>query len=70
MELAVYDMEVDIAVQRPPTPANTRTIHTRIGVEDRPSMLAMESEARTLAALMADHWCAMVTAVRIVGAEL
>jgi hypothetical protein len=68
--MAVYDMEVDIAVRRPPSPANTRTIHSRVAVDDRSSMLAMESEARTLAALMADHWCAMVTAVRIVEAEL
>lgn len=68
--MATFDMDVDVAVRRPPTPSNTRTMVARIMVDDRPSILAMENEARTLAALMATRRGAMVTAVRITSAEL
>jgi hypothetical protein len=65
----IFQMEVDIAQRRPPTPDTVLTANTLVAVPDRPSWLAMESEARTLAALMATHWGAMVVAVRIVRAE-
>lgn len=70
MTAAVFQMDVDIAVRRPPIPANTVTINSIVPVEDRPSITSMENEARTTAALMAMVWGPMVIDVRIVRAEL
>lgn len=66
----IFDMEVDVALRRPPTPANTRTWFSRIAVADRQSLTGAETEARTLAALMAHRHGPMVTAVRVVSAEI
>lgn len=68
--MLIFDMEADVALRRPPTPANTRTWFSRIAVTDRPSLTSAENEARTLAAQMAHRHGPMVTAVRIVGAVL
>ncbi|MDH6462083.1 hypothetical protein M2302_002258 [Micromonospora sp. A200] len=67
----IYDIEVDVAVARPPTPANTRTIHLRIAVEGEPGFTA-DNEALLTAALMAygSRTVAMPLATRIVGLTL
>ena len=65
----LFDLEVDVAVQRPPTPANTRTHHVQVAVPDSPGFTRAENQARTLAALMCYRRGPMVTAVRIVTAE-
>lgn len=70
MDQLIFDLEVDVARQRPPTPANTRTHHVRVAVADRPGWTRVENEARNLAAWMCWHRLGpMVTAVRIVSVE-
>lgn len=66
----IFDLEVDVAHRRPPTPANTRTHFVQIAVADRPSLARAENEARNLAAAMGFARGDMVTAVRITGAVL
>lgn len=66
---AVYDVEVELASARPPTPSNTRTHHVRI-VMPTGLTFTEDTEARCLAALMVWPLGAMVTAARIVGLEL
>jgi hypothetical protein len=68
--MLIFDMEVDVAIARPPIPANIRTTFMRIAVEDHPSWSRVENEARNTAALMAHRHGEIVTAVRIVGAEV
>ncbi len=65
----LFDLEVDVAARRPPTPGNVRTHHVQMAVPDRPGFSRAENEARTLAALMGAVRGPMVTAVRIVSAE-
>lgn len=67
----VYELEVDVARERPPTARNTRTHHVTVAVDDRPNLTAADNEARNLAAWMCWHVRGpMVTAVRIVSVEL
>lgn len=67
----IFDMEVDVVRKRDVRPWVERTHHVRIAVDDRPSLLCAEQEARNLAAFMCWHVRGeMVTAVRIVSAEL
>jgi hypothetical protein len=70
MDSLVYDLEVDVARRRPPTPANTVTHHVRIAVDDRASLSSADNEARTLGALLCYRRGPMVTAVRIVSVEM
>jgi hypothetical protein len=67
----IYDVEVDVAVARPPTPANTRTVYLRIYVEGEPGFTA-DNEALLTAALMAygSRTVPMPLATRIVNLEL
>lgn len=67
--MVTFDIEVDVAIRRPPTPSNTRTHHVRVAVEEA-SPSRMENEARTLAYAMGMTRGPMVTAVRIISAEL
>lgn len=70
-ESLIFEMEVDVVRDRSVRPWRERTHHVSIAVEDRPSMLSAENEARMMAAFMCWHIRgSMVTAVRIVGAEL
>jgi hypothetical protein len=67
----LYELEVDVARVRPPTPANIRTHYVTVDVEEkRLGMTAEDNEARTLGALMCYRRGPMVTAVRIVSVEL
>jgi hypothetical protein len=68
--MLIFDVEVDVAVQRPPTPANTRTVFVTVAVDDQPSLFAAEADARLLAAQIASNWGVMPLATRITGAEL
>lgn len=71
VESLIFDMEVDVVRDRSIRPWRERTHHVIIAVADRPSMLSAENEARTMAAFMCWHVRGqMVTAVRIIGAEL
>jgi len=67
----IFDLEVDVVVDRGSRPWREQTHHVRLAVADRPSLLRAEIEARNLAAWMV--WGVrgdMVTSVRIVGAVL
>lgn len=67
----IYDLEVDVARQRPPTAANTKTHYVRLAIEDRESLTCADNEARNFAAWMCWHRHGpMVTAVRIISVEL
>lgn len=67
----VYDMEVDVVRDRGARPWKVRTHHVRVAVDDQPNLTVAENEARNLAAWMCWHVRGnMVTAVRIVSAEL
>jgi hypothetical protein len=68
--MLIYDMEVDVARQRPPIPANIRTHFVRLAVADRPSLTSAENEARLVAAQMGHRHGPIVTAVRIVSCVL
>ena len=70
VDYLVYELEVDVATRRPPTPANTRTHHVTIAVIDQGSWTRADNEARTLGALMCHRRGPMVTAVRIASVEL
>lgn len=70
MSELIFDMEVDVAHQRPPVPANIRTHFVTLAVADRSSLTSAENEARMLAAQMCSGRGPMVTAVRIIGCEL
>ncbi len=48
----IYDVVVDVAVARPPTPENTRQIYVRVAVDGEPGFLA-DNEAMLTAAVMA-----------------
>lgn len=53
MGVQVYDVEVDVAIARPPTPANTRTVFVQVAVSlDLPNFLA-DTEARLIASQIA-----------------
>ncbi|MFC4089332.1 hypothetical protein [Micromonospora sp. GCM10011541] len=67
----IYDIEVDVAVARPPTPANTRTVYLRIAVDGEPGFTA-DNEALLTAALMAygSRTVPMPLATRITNLEL
>lgn len=59
----VYGVEVDVAIARPPTPANTRTVFVRVAVPlDLPDFTA-DAQARETA-------CQMASGVRGVGTAL
>ncbi|MEV1109962.1 hypothetical protein AB0I95_15095 [Micromonospora sp. NPDC049751] len=62
---------MDVAVARPPSPANTRTVYVRVVVEGEPGFLA-DSEALLTAALMAygSRTVPMPLATRIVDLVL
>lgn len=49
----VYGVEVDVAIARPPTPANTRTIYVQVAVPLDLSDFAADTEAMLVAAQMA-----------------
>lgn len=67
----IFDLEVDVVRERDTRPWRERTHYVQVAVEDRPSLTRAENEARNLAAWMCWHVRGeMVTAVRIVGAEL
>lgn len=68
--MLIFDIEVDVAVRRPPTPGNTRTVFVRVSVADRPSLFAAETEAQLIAAQIAATRAVMPTATRIISAEL
>jgi len=67
----IYDLEVDVVVDRSSRPWRERTHHVRLAIPDQPSLTRAEIEARNLAAWMV--WGVrgdLVTTVRIVGAVL
>jgi hypothetical protein len=68
--LAIYQLDVDVAVRRPPTPANTVTINSIVGVKARRTISRMDNDARNAAAQMGLAWGPMVLDARIVRAEL
>jgi hypothetical protein len=53
MGVQVYDVEVDVAIARPPTPKNTRTIFTRVAVSLDLSNFAADTEAKLIASQIA-----------------
>lgn len=69
--MLIFDLEVDVA-DRPLVTGlpRARTHHVRIAVEDRPSLTSAENEARFFATALGQVRGDMVTAVRIIGAEL
>lgn len=70
-DTAVFDCEVDVVRERDARPWRQRTHYVTVAVDEKPSGLATENEARNLAAWMCWHVRGdMVTAVRIVGCEL
>lgn len=67
----VFDLEVDVVRDRSIRPWREWVHHVRVAVDDQPSLTRAENEARNLAAWMCWHVRGeMVTAVRIVSAEL
>lgn len=71
MSAAVFDLEVDVVRDRGTRPWRERTHYVTVAVDERPSWLATENEARNLAAWMCWHVRGdMVTAVRIASVEL
>jgi hypothetical protein len=67
----LYELEVDVAWERPPAPANIRTHYVTVDVgEKRLGMTAEDNEARNMGAAMGAARGPMVTAVRIVSVEL
>lgn len=70
-QMLIYDLEVDVVRERDTHPWRERTHFVRVAVDDQPSLTRAEIEARNLGAWMCWHIRGeMVTAVRIVGAEL
>jgi hypothetical protein len=68
--MPVFQLEVDVVADRDRRPWISRRHHVTVLVDDRPSWLCMENEARNLAAWMCWHVRGtMVTAVRIVSVE-
>lgn len=66
--MAIFECEVDVVRERAQRPWRVRTHHVSVAVEDRPSWVRMENEARNLAAWMCWHVRGeIVTAVRIVA---
>jgi len=66
----IFDLEVDVVVDRDVRPWRARTHHVRVAVPDQPGWSRVEQEARNLAAWMCWHVRGnMVTAVRIVDVE-
>lgn len=68
--MLIFDLEVDVAVDRGVRPWQIRTHYVRIAVADQPGWSRVETEARNFAAWMC--WGArgdVVTAVRIVSVE-
>lgn len=70
MDALLYGMEVDVAVRRPPSPANVVTHGVVVTVADRESFSRADNEARLVAAYMCDKKGVMVTAVRIIWVVL
>jgi len=70
--MQVYGIEVDVAVARPPTPANTRTRYYRVAVPLTLSNFSADTEAQLLACAMAagDPRVVMPVASRIVDLTL
>lgn len=68
--MLIFDLEVDVVPDRDSRPWRERTHFVQVAVEDRPSLTVAENEARNLAAAMGFARGGMVTAVRIVAAEL
>lgn len=68
--MAVFEIEVDVVRDRGSRPWRERTHHVSVQVDERPSWMSMENEARNLAAWMCWHVRGnMVTAARIVSVE-
>lgn len=65
----IFEMEVGVAIQRPPSPANIRHTHMRLEVPEQANWSRMENEARLTAAHMAARHGVMVTSVTITGVE-
>ncbi len=66
----IFDLEVDVAVRRPPSPENIRTHFVRIAVDGALPVNRAEIQAQQLAALMCYKRGPMVTATRITSAIL
>lgn len=69
----VYTVEVDVAIARPPTPANTRTLTVVVAVDPALSDFAADTEAKLVACEMAAVSCPfaiMPVACRIVSVIL
>lgn len=68
--MLIYEMEVDVAIRRPPIPANVRTTFVRLAVPNQPSLTRADNEARLVGAWMGHRHGEIVTAVRITSVEL
>lgn len=71
MEPVVFELEVDVVLDRSVRPWKTRVHYVTVAVTEKSSWMATVQEARNLAAYMCWHVRGnMVTAVRVISCEI